>query len=228
MAISAFQAKNLDFRPTATRVRQLRMFISRELPVHNMRPAASNQNEPNANRRGWMLMSWRGRTRPGPGPRAGSTPLHLASPIRLGILFAALNLMVAACGQPATEQSPSQSTAPRSDRVDPATFPAKFDTEVRRVLRGQLPDSAASRIEPTLGGGGRMRRQDYNYTDAWTAWYHLAPTNLFMVILQHDPSANEGDPARYCRESLATHRSEECSARKLPNETTAITQTYRL
>lgn len=114
------------------------------------------------------------------------------------------------------------------DEFDPATFPAAFDSEVRRLLGDALPAGVEGRIEPTLDGYTRLRPKDYAYTDSWTAWYDLSPANQLMIILRHDQSSNEGSAERYCEENLASQEMERCTADTLADGSVAITSVSEL
>ena len=109
------------------------------------------------------------------------------------------------------------------DEFDPAGFPGIVDAVVRGAAGTALPAAVEGRIEPTLDGYTRLRPDDYAYTDAWTAWYDLAPDDQLMVVLRHDQSANEGSAQRYCDEYLRTGEMERCTADTLPDGSVAIT-----
>lgn len=112
------------------------------------------------------------------------------------------------------------------DEFDPATFPTIVDSVVREAVGSALPPDGL--IEPTLGGYTRLRPEDYAYTDAWTAWYDLAPEDELMVILNQDPSAYEGNAKKYCRENLDAGELERCSVDRLPDGSITITEVLEM
>ena len=114
------------------------------------------------------------------------------------------------------------------DDFDPAAFPGIIDTVVRGAAGSALPADVVGRIEPTLDGYTRLRPDDYAYTDAWTAWYDLAPDDQLMVVLRHDQSANEGSARKYCAESVDDGSMERCSVDALPDGSIAITSVSEL
>ena len=112
------------------------------------------------------------------------------------------------------------------DEFDPTTFPTIVDSVVREAVGSALPDRGL--IEPTLEGYTRLRPEDYAYTDAWTAWYDLAPEDELMVILQNDPSANEGNEKKNCRRDLDAGEAERCSVDRLPDGSITITSVLEM
>jgi len=112
------------------------------------------------------------------------------------------------------------------DAFDPATFPDTIDAEVRRAAGPVMDDVQPAWIEPTVDGYTRLRPEDYAYTDAWTASYDLSADDRLMVLLRHDPSANEGSARSYCRDNVASGELTRCEAATLPDGSVTITSVF--
>lgn len=144
--------------------------------------------------------------------------------VSVGVIAAALTLN--------PDETPEGVVAPPAaqevlDTFDPDTFASIIDAEVRQAAAGAIPAAVEPRIEPTLDGYTRLRPKDYAYTDSWTAWYDLSPTDQVMVILQRDQSANEGSARRYCNERLSDD-AERCSVGTLADGSITIEQVGKM
>ena len=114
------------------------------------------------------------------------------------------------------------------DDFDPQTFPATFDQEVRAALGDALPTTVTGRIEPTFDGYLRLRPKDYAYTDSWTGWYDLSPTDRLIVILNRDAASNEVSARRSCELRLADGQMARCTVRTLDNGRVATVAVFKV
>jgi hypothetical protein len=130
-------------------------------------------------------------------------------------------------------KGPQRATVPVAaqqmlDSFNPATFRTVVDDEVRDAVGSSIPPEVEGRIEPTLDGYTRLRTADYAYTDSWTAWYDITPTNQLMVIMRHDQSAEELNPEEYCSDRLDSNDAERCIVSPLTDGTAAITSVHEM